>query len=54
MLGKAMVKLGNAPFSTSNAAVSNISGIIQFSGAIATTGTNPDPFVLPVDLARHE
>ncbi len=37
----------NAPFSTSNAAVRTISGIVHFKGAIATTGTNPVPFTLP-------
>ena len=38
----------NAPFSTSNAAVQKINGIVHFKGAIATAGTNPEPFVLPV------
>lgn len=37
----------NAPFSTSNAAVKLINGVVHFKGAIGTTGTNPDPFVLP-------
>jgi hypothetical protein len=37
----------NAPFATANAAVRNISGIVHFMGAISTTGTNADPFVLP-------
>ena len=37
----------NAPFATSNAAVKKINGIVHFKGAIATTGTNPSPFVLP-------
>jgi hypothetical protein len=37
----------NAPFSTSNAAVRNINGVVHFKGAIAN-GTNPAPFVLPV------
>jgi hypothetical protein len=37
----------NAPFATSNAEVENINGIVHFKGAIATTGTNPEPFVLP-------
>src|SRR5215471_6042301 len=37
----------NAPFGTSNAAVRTISGIVHFKGAIATNGTNADPFVLP-------
>jgi hypothetical protein len=40
----------NAPFSTSNAAVRSISGIVQLKGAIATTGTNPVPFTLPAGL----
>ena len=37
----------NAPFSTSNAAVRNINGVIHFKGAIATGGTNAVPFTLP-------
>jgi hypothetical protein len=37
----------NAPFGTSNAAVSLVSGIVHFKGAIATGGTNPVPFTLP-------
>jgi hypothetical protein len=37
----------NAPFGTSNAAVRNVAGIVHFKGAIATGGTNPEPFVLP-------
>jgi hypothetical protein len=37
----------NAPFSTSNASVSNISGIVHLKGAIATAGTNPVAFTLP-------
>jgi hypothetical protein len=37
----------NAPFSTSNAVVRDISGIVHFKGAIATGGTNPVPFTLP-------
>jgi hypothetical protein len=37
----------NAPFSTSDAAVANISGIVHLKGAIATGGTNPVPFTLP-------
>jgi hypothetical protein len=37
----------NAPFGTSNAAVSTVSGIVHFKGAIATTGTNPVAFTLP-------
>ena len=37
----------NAPFSTSNAAVEKIFGIVHFKGAIATSGTNPTPFTLP-------
>jgi hypothetical protein len=38
----------NAPFSTSNAAVKLIAGIVHFKGAIATAGSNPQPFTLPV------
>src|SRR5438477_155947 len=37
----------NAPFGTSNAAVTNVSGIVHLKGAIATTGTNAVPFTLP-------
>jgi hypothetical protein len=37
----------NAPFSTSNAAAKLINGIVHFEGAIATAGTNNQPFVLP-------
>jgi hypothetical protein len=40
----------DAPFATSNAAVEEVSGIVKFRGAIATAGTNPDPFVLPPAL----
>ena len=38
----------NAPFGTSAPAVRTISGIIHLKGAIATSGTNPVPFTLPV------
>src|SRR6266700_754232 len=38
----------NAPFGTSNAAVTNVSGIVHFKGAIATSGTNAVPFTLPL------
>ncbi len=41
----------NAPFGTSNAAVENIGGIIHFKGAIATSGTNSTPFVMPSGLS---
>src|SRR5215469_490867 len=37
----------NAPSGTANAAVRNISGIVHFRGAIGTSGTNANPFVLP-------
>src|SRR5215472_13684979 len=37
----------NGPFGTSNAAVTNVSGIIHLKGAIATSGTNSVPFTLP-------
>jgi len=37
----------NAPFSTSNAAAKLINGIVHFEGAIATSGTNTQPFVMP-------
>jgi hypothetical protein len=36
-----------APFGTANPSVQLISGVLHFEGAIATTGTNPEPFVLP-------
>src|SRR5260370_36504809 len=35
---------------SSNAAVTNISGIVHFKGAIATRGTNARAFTLPVGL----
>ncbi|WP_096302465.1 hypothetical protein [Jatrophihabitans sp. GAS493] len=38
----------NAPYSTSNAAIENIAGVLHFKGAIATSGTNVSPFTLPV------
>jgi len=37
----------NAPFGSSNAAVTNVYGIVHFKGAIATSGTNNVPFTLP-------
>ena len=37
----------NSPFGTYAAGVRLISGIVQFKGAIATSGTNPVPFTLP-------
>ena len=40
----------NAPAGTSNAAAASISGIVHLKGAIATTGTNAVPFVLPASL----
>jgi hypothetical protein len=40
----------NAPFSTGLAAFRNISGVVQFKGAIATTKANPTPFVLPASV----
>jgi hypothetical protein len=40
----------NAPFSTSNAAAANITGVVHLKGAIATSGTNAEPFVLPSGL----
>jgi hypothetical protein len=36
----------NAPFTTSNAAAANAWGAVYFKGAIATTGTNSQPFLL--------
>jgi hypothetical protein len=40
----------HAPFSTRNASVRNISGIVTFGGAIQSAGTNPVPFTLPPEL----
>jgi len=40
----------NAPFSTSKAAAGNAYGIVYFKGAIATSGTNIQPFTLPVQF----
>lgn len=37
----------NAPYGTAKAAVRNISGIVHFRGAISTSGTDADPFILP-------
>jgi hypothetical protein len=37
----------NAPFSTRNAAAKTIGGIVHLEGAIATAGTNSQPFTLP-------
>ena len=41
----------NAPFGTSIATVEEVSGIVQFRGAISTTGTNIEPFTLPASLS---
>jgi len=38
---------GNAPYSTANAAVTDVGGIVEFKGAISTSGTNHVPFILP-------
>jgi len=38
----------NAPFSTRNAAVANIAGLVRLQGAIATTNGNALAFTLPV------
>ncbi len=43
----------NAPFATSKAQARNINGIVHFKGAIATTGGNSEPFVLPRSLRPH-
>jgi hypothetical protein len=40
----------NAPFSTSNAAFRQTSGVVHFKGAIATTGTNAVPFIMPAGV----
>ncbi|HWY94368.1 MAG TPA: hypothetical protein VNX69_04225 [Steroidobacteraceae bacterium] len=37
----------NGPFGTSKAAARNTAGIVHLRGAIATSGTNAEPFVLP-------
>jgi hypothetical protein len=37
----------NAPFGTHVAAVEIVNGIVRFQGAMATSGTNSEPFVLP-------
>jgi hypothetical protein len=37
----------NAPAGTNTASIEKINGIVQFRGAIATSGTNPVAFVLP-------
>jgi hypothetical protein len=37
----------NGPYSTSNAAAKVIGGNVHLKGAIYTSGTNPQPFVLP-------
>jgi hypothetical protein len=37
----------NTSFSTANAAVETVSGIVHLKGAITTAGTNPVPFTLP-------
>jgi hypothetical protein len=36
-------------FNTANPAVDNIGGIVHFVGAMSTAGSNPVPFVLPVN-----
>ena len=38
------------PFSTAQPSVAIIGGIVHFRGAIATSGTNPEPFVLPASF----
>lgn len=43
-----------SPFGTGAPAVANDNGLIFMKGAIATTGTNPEPFVLPAsDRPTH-
>jgi hypothetical protein len=43
------------PWGTARPAVRNISGIVHLEGAIATNGTNPVPFTLPVGFRpAHE
>jgi len=41
----------NSPLSTSKVEAGNIYGLVYFKGAIATGGTNPQPFSLPAALA---
>lgn len=43
----------NAPSGTAKAAARIISGIVHFRGAIRTSGTNADPFVLPTKFRPH-
>ncbi len=38
------------PFGTGQPSVAIIGGIVHFRGAIATSGTNPEPFVLPASF----
>jgi hypothetical protein len=38
------------PFSTGSPSVAIVGGIVHFRGAIATSGTNPEPFVLPASF----
>jgi hypothetical protein len=40
----------NAPFSTHSAGAANVGGIVHLIGAIATTGTSTQPFVLPTQF----
>lgn len=40
----------NGPLGTGNAAATNHSGVVSLKGAIATTGSSAQPFVLPVTL----
>ena len=40
-----------SPFSTRPPAVRNVNGVIHFQGAMATTGSNAQPFVLPLGFA---
>jgi hypothetical protein len=40
----------NAPFSTGIAEFRDVSGTVFFTGAMATTGTNPRPFILPTSV----
>ena len=40
----------NSPFGTAKASASLIHGIVHLKGAISTTGTNHEPFVMPVTM----
>jgi len=43
----------DGPFDTSSAKVEKANGIVYFQGAIATSGSNTEPFVLPSSFIPH-